>query len=57
MYIASGKYVFCASKNGPVFWRKKISNNGSLKIQGDSLLVDSGSGNVQKVDLLTGKKI
>jgi len=57
IYIASGNNVFCASKDGPVYWRTQIVNNGNIKIKGDSLLVESGNGKTQKLSLLTGKKI
>lgn len=55
LYIASGNYVFCASVDGPVLWRKRIENNGKLVLRGESLLVYS-KGRVAKLDKETGEE-
>lgn len=56
IYIASGDYVFCASDDGPVLWRKKINNDGKLKIEENALSVFS-QGQATKLDLETGEKL
>jgi outer membrane protein assembly factor BamB len=56
IYIASGDYVFCASDDGPVLWRKKINNDGKLRIEENALSVFS-KGQVTKFDLETGEKM
>jgi len=56
LYIASGDYVYCASLEGPVLWRKKIDNNGKLELSDDSLVVYSQSGK-KKLDLETGTEM
>jgi hypothetical protein len=56
IYIASGDYVFCASDDGPVLWRKKINNDGKLKIENNELSVFS-RGQATKLDLETGEKL
>ncbi len=56
LYIASGDYVYCASLEGPVLWRKKITNNGELEISGEALVVHSQSGK-KKLDLETGTEL
>ncbi len=55
LYIASGDYVFCASIDGPVLWRKRIENNGKLALKGESLMVYS-KGKVAKLDKETGEE-
>ena len=56
IYIASGDYVFCASTDGPVLWRKNIKNAGKLKISKDSLTVFSKD-KTRKLDLETGEQL
>ncbi len=56
IYIASGDYVFCASDDGPVLWRKKMNNDGKLKIEENALSVFS-KGQTTKLDLETGEKL
>ncbi|MBN2039282.1 MAG: FecR domain-containing protein [Spirochaetes bacterium] len=53
LYIASGDYIFCASLKGPVFWKKKIENNGKIEIKDDKLIVYSRN-KTEKLDLVTG---
>lgn len=53
LYIASGSYVFCASADGPVLWKRKIENNGKLEIIGDKLIVSS-KGRKIKLDIVNG---
>lgn len=56
LYIASGDYVFCASSDGPVLWRKNIRNNGKLKIVENSLIINT-EGKEAKLDLETGERL
>jgi len=56
IYIASGEYVFCASVDGPVVWRKQMANEGRLEIRENSLVV-SAKGQETKLDLKTGAKL
>jgi hypothetical protein len=55
IYIASGDYVYCASAEGPVVWRKNLANDGRLEIQGGRLIVHSGVGRTS-LDLDTGQE-
>ena len=56
LYIASGEYVFCASVDGPVIWRKQITNEGKLQIRENSLVI-SAKGQETRLDLKTGAKL
>ncbi len=56
LYIASGEYVFCASVDGPVIWRKQIANEGKLQIRENSLVI-SANGQETRLDLKTGAKM
>jgi hypothetical protein len=56
LYIASGEYVFCASVDGPVIWRKQIANEGRLQIKENTLVV-LAEGQEMKLDLKTGEKL
>ncbi len=56
IYIASGEYVFCASVDGPVVWRKQMANEGRLDIRENALVV-SAKGQETKLDLKTGAKL
>lgn len=56
LFIAAGKYVFCAMSDGPVVWKKEIENDGKIRLkngrimiqsQGRSLLIDEASGEVR----------
>ncbi len=53
LYIASGDYVFCASLDGPVFWKRNIKNDGKVEIKDDKLIIYS-EGKAQELDLVTG---
>lgn len=55
IYIASGDYVYCASAEGPVLWRKNIENDGKLEIRDDRLVVHARTG-VKSLDLDTGQE-
>jgi hypothetical protein len=55
IFIASGDYVYCASLDGPVVWRKNILNDGKVEVNEKSLLVYTGTG-VKKLDLETGQE-
>ncbi|MCP4130252.1 MAG: FecR domain-containing protein [bacterium] len=54
LYIASGKYVFCASPDGPVYWKADLVNDGKFEIKENKLVVVSG-GKENRFDLETGK--
>jgi hypothetical protein len=56
LYIASGEYVFCASVDGPVIWRKQINNEGRLRVR-ENMLIVSAQGRETKLDLKTGEKL
>jgi hypothetical protein len=54
LFIASGEYVFCASMDGPVFWKRNIKNDGRAEIKNDKLIIFS-EGREQELDLVTGQ--
>jgi hypothetical protein len=56
IYIASRDYVFCASIEGPVKWRKKMSTDGKIELKENELFVYSREG-VKKLDLRTGETL
>jgi hypothetical protein len=56
VYIASGKYVFCASSEGPVLWRKNIENDGRFELRDNKLVVTS-QGQEVILDTETGQKL
>ncbi len=56
LYVASGEYVFCASVDGPVIWRKQIANEGRLQVRENSLVI-SVKGQETRLDLKTGAKL
>lgn len=56
VYIASGKYVFCASSDGPVLWRKNIENEGQFELRENKLVVIS-EGKEIVLDTETGQKL
>jgi len=55
LYIASGDYVYCASTDGPVLWRRKLENDGRLEIRNNRLMVYAG-GAAKSLDLETGQE-
>jgi hypothetical protein len=55
LYIASGDYVFCASVDGPVLWRKKLENEGRIRIVENKLVVET-KGEEIRLDLNTGDR-
>ncbi len=55
IFIASGDYVFCASNDGPVLWRKRIVNDGKLELRGEKLYVYS-KGKARELDVETGQE-
>ncbi len=54
IYIASGDYVFCASADGPVLWKRKMQTNGNIEIKDNKLFVSS-KGKIKELNLKTGK--
>ena len=56
IYIATKDYVFCASQEGHVKWRKKLDNDGRREIDDNRLIVTS-KGVRKKLDLKTGKAV
>lgn len=55
IYIASGDYVFCAHKEGPVKWRKNIKNKGKVEYKENKLVVHVSAG-VIELDPDTGQQ-
>ena len=53
LYIASGEYVFCASIDGPVYWKRKIKNDGKLELKNDKLVIYT-DGKGKELDVVTG---
>ena len=56
VYIASGKYVFCASSDGPVLWRKNIDNDGTFELRDNRFIVYS-KGKEIALDTDTGQNL
>lgn len=56
LYVASGEYVFCASADGPVIWKKRIDNEGRLELRENALVI-SVRGGETKLSLKTGEKL
>ncbi len=56
IYIASRDYVFCASVEGPLRWRRKIQSDGKIELRDNSLSVTTPEGR-KKLDLKTGEFI
>lgn len=54
LFIASRDFVFSASVDGPVKWRKKIKNDGKLELRGNMLYVYS-EGRAKKLNVHTGE--
>jgi 5'(3')-deoxyribonucleotidase len=55
IYIASEDYVFCASIDGPVFWKKEIINDGKVEVKGKETTIYI-KGKAQLLDSETGKE-
>lgn len=55
IYIASEDYVFCASTEGPVFWKKEIINDGKIEIKNKNAVIFV-NGKEQKLDIMTGNE-
>ena len=53
LYVLSDDNIFCASEDGPVFWRKTIPNAEKLKLTGDKLHVTTSWGS-KELDAETG---
>ncbi len=56
LYVASGEYVYCASVNGPVLWRKNIINDGKLELKDGKLTVFT-KGEKKNLDSETGEQL
>lgn len=56
IYIASGDYVYCASANGPVLWRKNIINDGKLELKEGKLTVFT-KGEKKNLNSETGEQL
>lgn len=56
IYIASNDYVYCASVDGQVYWRKKLDNDGKLEIVDKKVKINS-AGKELKLDLETGQQL
>jgi len=55
LYIASGDYIYCASVEGPVLWRKNIANDGKIEIKDNKVLVYA-NGIPKALDAETGQE-
>ncbi len=53
LYVASEGFVFCATSDGPVQWKKRLDSNGSLKIENGKLIV-GGDKKSNILDITTG---
>jgi hypothetical protein len=53
LFIASGEYVFCASIDGPVFWKRNIKNDGKVEFKDDKLVLFT-EGKTRELDIVTG---
>lgn len=56
IFIAYGDMVFCASVNGPVYWRKKLENEGTLRLNENRIMVMS-QGREIPLDPETGEQL
>ncbi len=56
IYIAASGYVYCASQDGPVIWRKRMENDGRLEIRGNRLVVFV-NGQAKVLNLTTGDRM
>jgi len=54
LFIASQDFVFSASVDGPVKWRKKVKNDGKVELKGNTLSVFS-EGREKKLNIQTGE--
>ncbi|MGL4368231.1 MAG: FecR family protein [Spirochaetota bacterium] len=54
IYIASDDYIFCASAEGPVLWKKQIINDGKVELK-DGAATIFIKGSPLKLDAETGK--
>jgi hypothetical protein len=55
LYIAAENYVFCATDEGPVVWRKNMQNDGKVEIKENKLVIFS-QGNESVLDPETGQQ-
>jgi hypothetical protein len=55
IYIASEDFIFCASIDGPVFWKKELINDGKLEVK-DKTVTAFVKGRPMKLDITTGKE-
>jgi 5'(3')-deoxyribonucleotidase len=53
IYVASEDYVFCASTEGPVYWKKEIINDGKVQVKNNTATIFV-KGKAQKLDAKTG---
>ena len=56
LYVASGDYVFCASLDGPVMWKRELPNSGKLRMDADKLYVELERGEAV-LDPKTGRRL
>ena len=55
VYVASEDYIFCASAEGPVLWKKQMINDGKIDVTGDTATIYV-KGVPQKFNAETGKE-
>jgi hypothetical protein len=56
IYIASDSYVFCASPEGPVYWKKQIVNDGKIELKGSTATIFV-NGKTVNLNAANGKEI
>jgi hypothetical protein len=54
LFIAAGQYVFCAMSDGPVVWKKSLTNDGSIELKENKIIVMS-NGKAVALDESTGE--
>jgi len=55
LYIASEDFIFCASPDGPVFWKKSLINDGKIEVKNNTATIYI-KGKPQSLDANTGKE-
>ena len=55
LYVLSDDNIFCASEEGPVFWRKNIPDVQKLKLAGNKLHITTSSSN-EELNAETGER-
>ncbi len=56
LYVASGNFVFCASVDGPVLWKKNIKNDGKVTLKEGKVILKALGKDIP-LDPVTGDKL